>query len=291
MKILVVQEYGIGNLILTTPLIRVLSREHHVDIIVSSNRVAGWLIINMLTKAGCLLKDNPLLFDMVYDYVLYCHPPGRIRPPKGQFRHQRVIPTDKDKQDKKYPFRFSEHEVTACLRLSEGLISREITDEDMQLYCESQPPTRFTSDKNKVQVAIGIGYLKDHPWWRQKHWGNFKYVQLIQELKERGAIPVLVGDHKDQKADGEDIQKRSGCKSLCGTGLGTVLSVIMGSDYYIGNDSGLMHVAAAYGKTVIGIFREGISNPIKNKPWCSNGHALVDPTVADVLEVFGDIDG
>lgn len=280
--ILVIQEYGIGNAILCTPLVRALAKENRVDLVLAKDRVPGLILKGVFEG----LSNGRVLYDIVppsvkYEVVMYCHPPGKIRPRPGQVRKALEIPTDPVKRKEKYAFRFSEHEVTACRKMAAGYATQPY---DSHTYCCPAPPCRF-SRVDRKQISIGIGYLKNHPFWAGKHFGNDNYVHLVDRLMEHPLVEnvILVGDAKDRQTDGEVIAARCPARNMCGTGLGTILSVIMGSDVYIGNDTGLMHVAAAYDLPTIGIFQRGISNPVKNHPWCEDTVSLVSPTVDDVM--------
>lgn len=281
--ILVIQEYGIGNAILCTPLVRTLARTHRVDLVLNSKRVTPFLLQGLFDPChvrGRVLKDI-VPPNQEYDLVLYCHPPGSIRPRPGQAKHALVIPADPFKKSEKYAFRFSEHEVTACLKLAGGLADPPF---EKALHCVQVDPCRFASQSQK-QISLGIGYLKDHPFWEKKHWGNDNFVQLVDRLSEHPLVGclILVGDGRDKQKDGNVIAARCSARNMAGTGLSTILSVIMGSDMYIGNDTGLMHVAAAYGLITLGIFQEGVSNPVKNKPWCKDSVSLIGPSVEEVV--------
>ena len=289
-QLLVIQEYGIGNVILSTPLIRVLAKHHNIDVVVSSTRV------NPLVLDG-VFADIPggtqrrILTDLVpkevrYDLVLYCHPAGGIRANPSQVQAAKTIKTDPRKAASTYPFRFNKHEVEACMDMAAGLVP----DKDLQetgVYCKRLPPARLGSEKQVVTV-IGIGYLKDHPFWSKKHWGNENYISLIEEIvwRDEAAVPILIGDRRDLAADGHAIMEDSSARSMCGRGWTAVCSAIAGSDIYIGNDSGLMHVAAAYGLRTIGIFAKGVSNPVKNRPWCKHSWALENPSVPEVCAAY-----
>ena len=62
-----------------------------------------------------------------------------------------------------------------------------------------------------------------------------------------------------------------------------VANLIAGAEHYIGNDSGITHLAAATGAHVIAIF--GSSDPRIWAPRGDNVHVLVNPTPADVLRL------
>jgi len=137
-------------------------------------------------------------------------------------------------------------------------------------------------------VAIGIGYLKSHPQWKKKHWGNRNYADLVQALYGKGWTSILVGNNKD-KEDARAIERLSPTVlNSCGTMPFTqLIGLLEECDAYVGNDSGLMHVAAGTGIPTIGVFQ--VTNPIKNRPWCAGWRVLTNPIVAEVVDQLQEI--
>jgi len=121
-------------------------------------------------------------------------------------------------------------------------------------------------------VALAAGYLKnDH--WSKKHWGNHKYAELIKglnkEFPELGF--VLIGSDEDRD-DAQNIISLSGIKNnivinRCGysSDIKDTAAILSGSVLSIGNDGGLQHVAAAVGTPTVTIFT--FTNPVKNRPF------------------------
>ncbi len=66
---------------------------------------------------------------------------------------------------------------------------------------------------------------------------------------------------------------------LTGLGLGAYAAVLAGASVVIANDSGPMHLAAAVGAPVVGVF--GVSDPARTRPWTPRGLAVggTDPRV------------
>jgi heptosyltransferase-2/heptosyltransferase-3 len=74
--------------------------------------------------------------------------------------------------------------------------------------------------------------------------------------------------------------------------LDEAIALIAQASLFVGNDSGLMHIAAALGRPVVAVF--GSSNPQLWSPWTDSPHRVVrseDPgrditrvTTRDVLE-------
>ena len=120
--------------------------------------------------------------------------------------------------------------------------------------------------KPQSYIAIAAGYLRsDH--WSLKHFGNDNYRQLIKQLIKNYNI-VLVGSEEDRKdadfilATGETNNLRL---NLCGRlDIKTSAAVIAGAKAIIGNDGGLLHVAACFDLPTVAIWT--FTSLIKNMP-------------------------
>ena len=92
-------------------------------------------------------------------------------------------------------------------------------------------------------------------------YGPAKRWPYFRELADRISIQkVLLGSPNDEEA-----ARGIGGKNLVGkTTLDEAIDLIAGAEYVVGNDSGLMHVAAALGRPQLALF--GSSSPIHTPP-------------------------
>jgi ADP-heptose:LPS heptosyltransferase len=123
----------------------------------------------------------------------------------------------------------------------------------------------------------------------RKLWGDENWIQLIRLLQARGFSPVLVGAGDMDRLTNNNInnalttQVPDLANRLDLTGLSRLLRR---AAFYIGNDSGPMHLATALGVPAIAIFgptNERIWGPLTNSTnvmrgyrcpaACRNGHA------------------
>lgn len=270
MRTCVVQAYGLGNGILTTPLVRALrSMGHNVDMLLDKRRAAwpvfeGWQEIDHMW-------DQRALDDMVYDVAVFGHPAAYHM---ELVRHERYLePRIDPVPGRDYMWWYTKHEVETLVDLARELgYSGETPGLHLPLPGElpNCPPQ---------SVAIGIGYLKQgDKKWEGKHWGNANYIEICKKLIATGRVPTLVGDSEDQR-DAEMIVAGAGpgVRNTCGalTCL-ELFGLVSQCIAYVGNDTGTMHVAAACNIPTVGIFT--ISNPVKNAPWCTRGQAMERPT-------------
>ena len=92
-----------------------------------------------------------------------------------------------------------------------------------------------------------------------KCWPLDRFADLAARLDSRGYAVWVLGSGKDHAA-GETIAAGSRALNLCGrTSLEDVIDVLAACEQAVSNDSGLMHIAAAVGIHVHGIF--GSSSP------------------------------
>ena len=108
-----------------------------------------------------------------------------------------------------------------------------------------------------------------------KCWSVERYEQLARELlREYNAKIVLVGTGGEKQAAGSIASGiNDQATDLSGqTTLGQLCAVLRKSDLFIGNDSGPMHLAAACGTRVIGLF--GPTSPQRFGPYGDNCIAL-----------------
>jgi ADP-heptose:LPS heptosyltransferase len=109
--------------------------------------------------------------------------------------------------------------------------------------------------------------------WRGKEWRAQSFIALIERLTGPGGLlpgaRVALFGAKDERPAAEPVIQSvpEGRRiDLVGTAdLPTVAAVLRRSSLYIGNDSGLMHIAAAVGTPTLGLFGPG--NATRYGPW------------------------
>ncbi len=95
-----------------------------------------------------------------------------------------------------------------------------------------------------------------------KRWPAAHYAQLAAWLD---APALLLGSAKDAPVCEAIAQAAPGCVNLAGrTSLSEAIALIAGARAMVSNDSGLMHVAAAFGRPQVAVF--GSSSPLHTPP-------------------------
>jgi ADP-heptose:LPS heptosyltransferase len=112
------------------------------------------------------------------------------------------------------------------------------------------------------RLAIGPG-----AHWPPKIWPARRFVELVAELRAEFDGIVLLGDHADAAAAGEIAAAAPlPCTNLCGrTSLLEAAAALGRCAMFVGNDSGLGHLAAAAGTPTLTLFGPG--NPARYRPW------------------------
>lgn len=277
MKILFAKCFGLGNAVMAIPAIKALhSLGHSVDVLIGSlpDDKGAWDVLSKFSgSSGCISNIWTDSTQSHYDVAIMSIPfDGRWRP-GVHFKANKIIdgrtrpdPTTTGLSSwKKHEV---EYQIDNAIQLG---YSGNISDLDCSFMkqCENVPKTNF---------YIGIGYKKDTAgFWKQKHWGNAKYAALIKMILNDNPQNVVrtSGDHQDLIFSIAPIIREVNDKRLIyeSGSLSQAIDRIKNNYMYIGNDTGMMHVAAAAGCKVLGLFF--LENSItKSRPWGLDCHVI-----------------
>ena len=160
-------------------------------------------------------------------------------------------------------------------------------------------PYRMFGDGTPLRFYLGVGYKKDAAgFWKVKHWGNDRYAALVKRILStfEGSQVWTTGDMADYTCSIRPIEKAVGSDRFryYPGGLLSSFNVLNECQVYVGNDTGMMHVAAAQQKRVVGIFT--MENSLtKARPWCPvqacledvDGTKTEEDVVRKIYEVLG----
>ncbi len=153
------------------------------------------------------------------------------------------------------------HAVDRYLRIAEALggDTREVNF-PMPLIKESE-------NVQRIKKEIGrYGVLIPGARWETKRWSCERFGALASMLDLKH---VVVGSTSDSELS-EEIEQRSGGKALSVAGktdLRELISLIRDAQYVISNDSGPLHIAAAFGIPAVALF--GPTSPVRTGPYGS----------------------
>jgi heptosyltransferase III len=149
------------------------------------------------------------------------------------------------------------------------------------------PPTRLWFDEREQEFAgRTLAGLPGRRWlalgpgarWEPKRWPPGSFRELVQRRQEDFDAVVLLGSQADAHscrtlAAGLSLP----CLDLAGrTGLLEAAAILSRMSLFIGNDSGLGHLAAAVGTPTLTLFGPG--EPQRYRPWNPRGRWLQSPT-------------
>jgi ADP-heptose:LPS heptosyltransferase len=110
----------------------------------------------------------------------------------------------------------------------------------------------------------GLGSKGEKGWfavcpgskWASKLWPKEHYAELgLRLVRDLGLIPVVVGGKEDRALAGELLAHWGGGHCAAGEmGVRESAALMKHAAFYVGNDTGAMHLAAAVGTLCVGIF-------------------------------------
>ena len=120
----------------------------------------------------------------------------------------------------------------------------------------------FRKYKNNRSLTIGVGAN-----FEGKIWDVSKYIELANILNEFFDVIILVGDKNDAILSKEfTLGYKGKIMDCCGNyNLLETAAIIKRSDFFVGNDSGLGHIASAVKTKSFTIF--GVGEPHRYSPW------------------------
>ncbi len=113
--------------------------------------------------------------------------------------------------------------------------------------------------------------------WEPKIWSTEYFSTLVQKLQSQFSGIVLLGGPGDKDRCQTIAQHcELPCVNLAGqTGLLDAAAILKKTAFFIGNDSGLGHIASAVGTPTMTLFGPG--NPERYHPWGKSAHWLTSP--------------
>lgn len=144
---------------------------------------------------------------------------------------------------------------------------------------EVPAPRLFFSQQQKDKAAqlipdggkvLGVGPTAN---WIGKTWDAGNFIEVIKAFTAKdGILPdarvavfAAPGEEEEARKVLSTVPEGRGIDVIAKTDPGTAAAALARCDFYIGNDSGLMHCAAAAGTPTFGVF--GPSYPHLYRPW------------------------
>ena len=101
---------------------------------------------------------------------------------------------------------------------------------------------------------------------REKNWPESHFLQIVHWWRDRlgGSAVVVVGPVEMERGGYEQLS--SACVVASGLDLAQLAALLARGDLYIGNDSGVSHLAAAVGCRTVALF-----GPSDERQWAPRG--------------------
>jgi len=132
----------------------------------------------------------------------------------------------------------------------------------------------------RVGIRHGQRVAVIHPGSGGAHkcWPVENFCRLAGDLGRRSAETVFVLGPAEEERLAPDARERLGSAGTCvsGTSVVEVLQIIACADVFVGNDSGVTHLAAAMGTPTVAVF--GPSDPIRYRPLGPRVTVVLDRT-------------
>lgn len=269
MKILLGKTFGIGNAVLSFPLLQcLLDHGHCVDVLVGdSPDDAGAREIFKIFFPKVIVFVNRVV-DRQYDFAIMSIPFD------GRWINGFHFFADCVLDGRRRP-----GDVSTL-----GFSMWEKHESEYQLENARELGIQVELKKTKVHrtqgpIFLGVGFKRDAGGFGlSKHFGNDRFISVLNHIQkiDPDLKFISIGNERDVEECLNPISKS--CENLSiekSMGLGqTVRRIMYECRGYFGNDTGLMHVAALLGKQTFGLF----SDPglvIKNPPLVDDGLAIL----------------
>ena len=252
MKIAIIQTRpGIGDLCVFLPFIHFISKFYKTKII---------LITKKRTLAKDILKADPHI-----DKILYID--------KNQtFSNLNLIKFLKKKKLEKifiFHFGFKYWLISKLSGLKKiyfygflkknvsitGFVQKKMKDwlrlENIKYKCKIYYSNKIIKKTNKIVIGIGGS-------GQNKKWNISNYIKFIEMLsKKKTKYNFVIAGGKKEVQDFNEIKKKlPKCNliNLCNLSIEKCLYFLEGSKFYVGNDTGFMHLCGSLGIKSFGIF-------------------------------------
>ncbi|MDD2365350.1 MAG: lipopolysaccharide heptosyltransferase II [Desulfuromonadaceae bacterium] len=169
---------------------------------------------------------------------------------------------------KRIPYRPEQHEVLSFLDV---LIADEVPVQDD--YLESWTTAIEAEEAERILAAAGADkspLLAIHPFGSiyQKTWPIERFAEVAVRLQDNFNLkPLILGAKGDLAAfnNSQHLFPEGSCNLVGQCSIRITQALLRRSKFFIGNDSGIMHLAAAAGLPLLALF--GPTSPKRFGPW------------------------
>jgi heptosyltransferase-3 len=105
--------------------------------------------------------------------------------------------------------------------------------------------------RRRYLVALGVGSSE-----KVKRWPATRFLDVVRELRKSGDVSFVAMGGTDVAAECSWLEQQDSSVTACASSdvsIGAAWAAVAECDLYVGNDTGLMHLAAAAGIPVVAI--------------------------------------
>lgn len=281
-KLLLVHHGALGDLITTFPaVIRLKKSFHQIDLVCqkklgrlaqSLKVVEGWFSLESASFASLYSSvvdpEVKHLLQSYHDVILFSHSrqlQNSIQNIIGKTPY--LIPPRPDKHQR---IHISEHIFSSMVKC--GLLAQGHSIPNSMVSVAGNPIQKISKkDSPKILIHPGSGSIK-------KCWPVLNFIAVASSLVLKGNQPeFILGPAEHFLAETLSHNNKNRLKIHIMDDLIQFSSVLKTADAFIGNDSGISHLAAFIGLPTVAVF--GPSDPKRWKPF-GNAVTVVRPDLA-----------
>ncbi len=175
----------------------------------------------------------------------------------------------------KVRYRHNQHEVQNFLDVlrTDGV---EVEDDYLEIWTTHDEEKDVEALFEREGVVACDKLIAIHPFAAvaERGWPMENFAELAQRLAQGGYLPIILGGPGDR-------EKFVKVRHMFGTGvvdlvgkskLRTTIALLKKCLLFVGNDSGVMHLAAASGIPLVALF--GPQSPLKFGPWSRKARVI-----------------
>lgn len=173
------------------------------------------------------------------------------------------------------PYRGDCHEVENFLEVLRA-DNIPVLDDYLEYWLDPQEVAR--GDELLAGAGIGNGepFALIHPFaaYPPRGWHLDDFASVACQLASEGLRPVILGGGRD-KGSFEEVRDKfpASVVSLAGdASLRETMAILKRGTLFLGNDSGIMHLAAAAGIPLVALF--GPQSPVRFAPWSRKARVI-----------------
>ncbi len=166
------------------------------------------------------------------------------------------------------------HIVEQNLSLAEGVACRALKIPRVELP-HDDAAEQECDRRLKAESALEFALLNPGSGWGAKQWPAERYGEVARQLAKNGPKSLInFGPGEEGLARAVETASGGAAKTFTGS-LTQLIALTRRARLFVGGDTGPMHLAAALGVPVVGIF--GPTDPARNGPFGTSSVVLRSP--------------